>query len=361
MMGVFASDGSLRPEFQDIPRTYFIAEIGANHDGSLDRALELVRLAARSGANAVKFQNIRAENLGSREGFDRLYHRYGNKSQHAVHALDAYKSVEIPLSWMGALRGLCDDLKIDLITAPYYLDDIQELDQYVDAFKVGSGDFRWVEKTKELIATSKPVILATGMESLSTIQRVMSELGDSFPKLTLLQCNSNYSASDDNLSHLNLRVIQRFKELWPEVRMGLSDHTRAVSVIVAAVSLGAEVIERHFTDDTTRAGADHKVAMDPESWESMVLQIREVERALGSREKRQEANENYSSMTQRRSIRVSKRLRRGHVVERDDVTLLRPWLPGSLDPLDLDQVVGSVLARDVNAGEELMPEDVRRA
>ena len=355
------SEGSWRQESDQSRSTIFIAEIGANHDGSLDRALNLVRLAADSGANAVKFQHIRAKDLGSTEGFDRLYREFGNKSQHSVHAMDAYKSVEIPVQWMKDVRGLCDDLGVDLITAPYYLDDIEELAQYVDAFKVGSGDFRWIEKNERLLATGKPLILATGMESLWSIQQVVSRLEPFHSQLTLLQCNSNYSASIEILRHLNLNVIQSFRDLWPDIRVGLSDHTRSVSVIVAAVALGASVIERHFTDDNTREGADHFVAMDPLGWESMISQVREVERALGSPTKKLEPNEAYSSMSQRRAVRAARGLQKGDRLKRADITLLRPWLPGSLDPIDLDRVVGSVLTRNISAGEELRAEDIGQA
>ena len=335
---------------------YFVAEIGANHDGEFSRAVRLVELAAEAGANAVKFQHIRAERLGSRRGFDRLYQDYGNKSQHAVHALDAYAKVEIPVSWMEELRGICDDLRVDLITAPYHLEEIEELAPFVDAFKVGSGDFGWVEKNLKLLATGKPVILATGMETFSSVAEVMAKLESFHHQITLLQCNSNYSGDLDNLRHLNLRVIQKYLSTWPNVRVGISDHTKPVTVPLMALALGATVIERHFTDDGNRPGADHRIALDPDGWREMVETTNEAIKILGSGVKRIEPNENYSAMTQRRAIRASVNLGEGQVIRRQDVTVLRPWFPGCYEAKHLDIVIGKRLRRALATGDEIRPE-----
>ena len=349
-----------RTYFGQSSRCYFIAEIGANHEGDLSRAINLATLAADAGADAVKFQNIRANRLGSRQGFDRLYGEFGNKSQHAVHALEAYKAVEIPITWIKDMRQVCDELGIGLITAPYYLEDIDKLAPYVDAFKVGSGDFSWVEKNLALLQTGKHLILATGMESLSGVARVMSELEAHHDELTLLQCNSNYSGEPGNLASLNLKVIQTFRSLWPRAQVGLSDHTKSVAVVTAAVALGASIVERHFTDDGGRPGPDHRIALDFHAWSEMVRLVRETEQALGSPVKVCEPNETYSAMTQRRALRASRSLTPGQVLRRQDITVLRPWLPGSLGPADIGLAVGSIVATPVSAGDEIRAEFLHR-
>jgi len=349
-----------RTNFGQRSRCYFIAEIGANHEGDFSRAIDLATLAADAGADAVKFQNIRADRLGSRRGFDRLYREFGNKSQHAVHALEAYKAVEIPVTWIKDMRQVCDELGIDLITAPYYLEDIDNLAPYVDAFKVGSGDFSWVEKNLALLRTGKHLILATGMESLSGVAKVMSELEAHHDGLTLLQCNSNYSGEPGNLASLNLKVIQTFRSLWPRAQVGLSDHTKSVAVVTAAVALGASLVERHFADDGGRPGPDHRIALDFNAWSEMVRLVRETEQALGSPVKVCESNETYSAMTQRRALRASRSLTPGQVLSRQDITVLRPWLPGSLGPADIGLAVGSVVATPVSAGDEIRAEFLQR-
>ena len=352
----------MRQMFEPIPddltnsQMYFIAEIGANHDGEFSRAVRLVELAAEAGANAVKFQHIRAELLGSRRGFDRLYQKYGNKSQHAAHALDAYAKIEIPISWMDELRGVCNGHGVDLITAPYYLEEIEELAPFVDAFKVGSGDFGWVEKNLKLLETGKPVILATGMETFSSVTEVMAKLENFHRQITLLQCNSNYSVDLENLNHLNLRVIQNYQTKWPSVSVGISDHTKSSTVPILAVALGASVLERHFTDDGGRPGADHRIALEPDGWREMVDTTNEAIRILGSGFKQREPNETYSAMTQRRAIRASVNLREGQVIQRQDVTVLRPWFPGCFEAKDLEFIVGKSLRRALAAGDEIRPE-----
>lgn len=340
-------------DISDPARAYFIAEIGFNHEGSLDRAKSLIRLAAESGANAAKFQHIMAEELGSREGFDRLYRVLRSKAQHNVHAMDAYKKAEIPLDWTKILREECHNFGLDFITAPYYVSDVELLAEDVDAFKVGSGDFAWIEKNSRLVSTGKPVFLACGASDMETVEKVVGAL-QAFPsQICLMQCNSNYTGESGNHSYLNLNVLRTFQSIWPEVRIGLSDHTKDLSVIVAARALGATVFERHFTDDSAREGADHLVALNPNEFSEMVGTVRIVEETLGDGVKRIEENEVVGAMTQRRALRFARDFERGQTIAREDITVLRPWMEGSLLPSDLDKVIGQKVAGDFSRGQEI--------
>lgn len=336
-------------------RAYFIAEIGFNHDGSLERAKALIDLAAKAGADAAKFQHIKAAELGSRKGFDNFYALPDHQTQHRKHALVAYKDAEIPLAWTEVLRDECHAAGLDFITAPYYTSDIDFLAQYVDAFKVGSGDFAWIEKSQELLSTGKPVLFACGASDLANVVRVMTSMESHYDRICLMQCNSNYIGGETNLPYLNLNTIKRFRELWPDVKVGLSDHTRALSVPVAARALGATIFERHFTDDNEREGADHLVALNVSEFAEMVRVVKAIEGALGDGVKKIEENERVGSMTQRRALRLSRNLKRGQRLTRKDISVLRPWMEGCLLASDLDSVIGRRLALDVDEGEEIRP------
>lgn len=336
-------------------RAYFIAEIGFNHDGSLKRAKALVKLAAKAGADAAKFQHIKAAELGSRTGFDKFYGLADHQTQHRKHAMEAYKEAEIPLSWTEALRDECHAFGLDFITAPYYSSEIEYLAAYVDAFKVGSGDFAWIEKNRELISTGKPVLLACGASDLASVVEVMGSMNLHYDQICLMQCNSSYIGGDGNLPYLNLNTLKTFRGLWPDITLGLSDHTRALSVPVAARALGATVFERHFTDDNEREGADHRVALNVSEFSEMVETVRSIEDALGDGVKKIEQNEKVGSMTQRRALRISRDLESGQVLSREDISVLRPWMEGCFLASDLDSIIGMRLALDVSAGEEIRP------
>lgn len=332
---------------------YFIAEIGANHDGNLERAKALINLAAESGADAAKFQHIKAEELGSRKGFDKFYAIAEHQTQHRKHAMDAYTEVEIPLEWTEALQEECDAASIEFITAPYYTSDIEYLAQYVDAFKVGSGDFAWIEKNQDLVSSGKPLLLACGASELANVVQVMSSIKSHHDRVCLMQCNSSYIGGDGNLPYLNLNTLKTFQRLWPDITLGLSDHTKALSVPVAARALGATVFERHFTDDPKREGADHQVALNASEFREMVNTVREIEIALGDGIKKIEQNEWVGSMTQRRALRLSRDMKAGSALSREDISILRPWVEGSFLASDLHTIIGRRLALDVAEGEEI--------
>lgn len=340
-------------DISSLDKAYFIAEIGFNHEGSLNRAKSLISLAAKSGANAAKFQHIRAEELGFREGFDRLYRVLGSKAQHNVHAMDAYKKAEIPTDWTKILREECHKFGLDFITAPYYVSEVERLAEDVDAFKVGSGDFAWIEKNSRLVSTGKPVFLACGASDMETVEKVVGALKLYHSQICLMQCNSNYTGKRGNERYLNLNVLRTFQTIWPDLRIGLSDHTKDLSVIAAARALGATVFERHFTDDSDREGADHLVALNPHEFSEMVSAVRLLEEALGDGVKRIEENEAVGSMTQRRALRFARDFERGHTLSREDITILRPWIDGSLLPYDLDKVIGKKVAGDFSRGQEI--------
>ena len=263
--------------------TYFIADIGANHDGRLDRALKLIKLAAEAGANAAKFQNFHADRIVSRRGFARL----GSTAHQAAwkkSVYETYEDAEVAEEWTSLLREACTSAGIAYFTSPYDFESVDLVDRFVDAFKIGSGDITYTEMLRYIARKGKPILLATGASSLADVidaVAVIREATLAGTPMCLMQCNTNYTGSIENFQHVNLRVLQTYGVLFPDAVLGLSDHTPGHATALGAVALGARVIEKHFTDDNSRPGPDHAFAMTPAAWREMVERTRELESALG--------------------------------------------------------------------------------
>jgi N-acetylneuraminate synthase len=333
--------------------TYFIADISANHDGDLERAKLLIRLAKESGANAAKFQNFRAPEIVSDYGFKSMQGQVSHQSSWEKSVFEVYQGASIPFEWTPILKGECDQVGIDYFSSPYDFEAIDMLDEYVPAFKVGSGDITWLESLEHIARKGKPVILATGASDIGDVQRAVHTILAVNPQLVLMQCNTNYTASLENYDHIHLRVLQTYQSMFPEVVLGLSDHTFGPATVLGAVAFGARVVEKHFTDDNARVGPDHPFSMTPETWQDMVDRTRELERALGSADKRVVANEAQTVIIQRRCLRAGRDIKKGEVFAREMIDVLRPATPGAILPYEINNVLGTRALLDIPAGKEL--------
>lgn len=339
--------------------TYFIADIAANHDGSLDRALELVRLAKQAGADAAKFQHFTAQKIVSDEGFRSLGEQRTHQASWSKAVSEVYREASVPHDWTSVLKQECDRVGITFFSSPYDPAAVDHLDPFVPAFKIGSGDIDWLEQIEHIAAKRKPVILATGAATLGEVIRAVEVIRSMTSQVAVLQCNTNYTTSDANFDHLNLRVLHTYATLWPDLVLGLSDHTHGLAAVLGAVALGARIIERHFTDDNGREGPDHAFALDPEAWAVMVAETRRLERALGSPVKRISDNEEDTAVVQRRCLRAARDLPEGQVVQRSDIEVLRPVTPGALTPDLLSSVIGLRSTREIRSGEALRWSDLQ--
>lgn len=333
--------------------TYFIADIAANHDGSLERAKLLIRLAAEAGADAAKFQNFRAPEIVSDYGFKNLGGQQSHQASWKKSVFEVYKDASIPFEWTPELKACCDEVGIDYFSAPYDFDAIDMLDPYVPAYKIGSGDITWPESMVRMAQKGKPVLLATGASTIGDVQRAVNVILEHNRQLVLMQCNTNYTASLENFDHIHLNVLKTYALMYPDVILGLSDHTPGHATVLGAVTLGARVVEKHFTDDNGREGPDHKFAMNPQSWASMVENTRQLERALGSGDKFVAGNEQQTVVLQRRCVRAARDLKAGERLTRETITALRPATPGAILPYEIDQVIGTVALHDIPAGKDL--------
>ena len=289
--------------------TYFIADIGANHDGNLKRAKNLIRLSAEAGADAAKFQHFKAETIVSDDGFKNLNSEYlSHQSSWKKSVFEVYKDASINLEWDYELKSTCEEFGVEYLTSPYDLELVDHVDEFVRAFKIGSGDITWIENIKKIASKGKPVILACGASNYNEIVRAVEVILKSNSQLSILQCNTNYTGNKNNLDYINLNVLKTLKNMYPQIIVGLSDHTPGHATAVGAVALGGRIIEKHFTDDNSRVGPDHRFAMNPKTWKQMVEVVRELERALGNGIKKVENNEKNTVIIQRRSLRAKKKI-----------------------------------------------------
>src|SRR5713226_991119 len=294
--------------------TYSVADISANHDGNLERAKMLVHLAAEAGADAAKFQNFRAPKIVSRRGFETLGPVVSHQSKWKKSVYEVYQDATLSWDWTETLKRECDAAGIDYFSTPYDLEAVDMLEPFVSLFKIGSGDITWLEMLRKIAGKGKPVLLATGASDIGDVQRAVQTILPLNSQLVLMQCNTNYSGSLENFNHIHLRVLQTYRVMFSEVALGLSDHTPGHVAVLGAVALGAKVIEKHFTDDTSREGPDHLFSMDPAGWREMVDRTRELEYALGSTIKFVAENERETVVVQRRCVRAACDLEAGTIL-----------------------------------------------
>lgn len=340
--------------------TFVIAEGGVNHNGSEELALQLVDVAADCGADAVKFQTFKADRLVRMGAAKAEYQRRttGDGDQHSM-----LRDLELSDDLHRKLIERCAARGIEFMSTAFDEDSADFLVGLgMGRLKVPSGELTNHPFLAHLAAKNLPIILSTGMstldevrESVGIIAAERARRGFSDPLgdvLTILHCTSNYPA---RLEDVNLRVIPMLIDALG-LPVGYSDHTEGILIPAAAVSAGAVVIEKHFTLDRRLPGPDHAASLEPDELAEMVRRVRQVERALGSPEKRPVANEIPVRDLVRRSVTVTRPVRAGVTLSREDIALLRPG--DGIPPKDLERVIGRCAAHDLGAGTTLRWSDL---
>lgn len=326
---------------------YFIADIAANHDNSLLRAKKLIRLAAEAGANAAKFQHFKADTIINKEQFDRKK-KTAHQSKWGTSVYEVYKKASINNKWNKELKKECRKNKIDFLTSPYDLNYVDAVDKFIPAYKIGSGDITWKEIITKIALKNKPVLLATGASTMDDIIYACKLILKINKRLVVMQCNTNYTSDEKNFKYINLNVLKNLKAIFKEkIILGLSDHTPGHTTVLGAITLGARVIEKHFTDDNSRVGPDHGFSMNPKTWSEMIKESRRLEKALGDGKKKIEKNELESYYVQRRSVYTLKNLKKGQVLNKSDLICLRPYIKNSISPQIIDKFYGKKIKKNI--------------
>ncbi|MGN7755328.1 N-acetylneuraminate synthase family protein [Sinorhizobium sp. 22678] len=321
---------------------FVIAEIGVNHNGSIELAEQMIAAARQAGADAVKFQTFRADRLVVRDTPTAAYQRTntGQTNQHQM-----LSNFELDAKAHERLLNYCSAEGIIFLSSPFDLESIALLnDLRVPAFKVPSPDCVSISYLAEMGKCGRPVILSTGMCTMEEVLRGISTLRDAgCDDIAVLHCTSCYPAP---LDELHLRAIPLMQEatLLP---IGYSDHSQGTEVVLAAVALGACVIEKHFTLDRDLPGPDHRASLEPDEFAAMVKGIRIVERSLGDARKEPQPCEESSRLLGRRSLAAVRDMSPGEKVSKDDIILLRPGT-GLAPALELE-MIGKRLRRPVSA------------
>lgn len=336
---------------------YFIADIAANHDGTIERAFRLIELAKEAGADVAKFQNFKAKTIVSRNGFDSMS-RMSHQANWSKSVYEVYEDASVADEWTYLLKKKCDEVGIEYMTSPYDFEAVDMADDYVNAYKVGSGDITWLEIIEYMAKKGKPMLLATGASNMEDVVRAYQCIKAHTSEIVLMQCNTNYTASVENFHNINLNVLTTYQEYFPDCILGLSDHTFGHATVLGALAIGARVFEKHFTDDNGREGPDHKFAMNPSTFREMVDQANLLYAALGDGVKRVEANEVDSAVVQRRSLYLTRDVKQGDVLTKQDLFPLRPIKADGIPPYEIENIIGKQLLRDMKQDSYLRWEDI---
>jgi N,N'-diacetyllegionaminate synthase len=341
-------------------KCFFIAEAGVNHNGQESLAMELIDAAAKSGADAIKFQSFKADKLVTESAKKAEYQAKatGDGSQ-----LSMLKRLEMCEDMHQSLFAHCEAKGIEFMSTPF---DDESADFLVELgikrIKVPSGEINNHPFIAHLASKNLPLIVSTGManmaeihEAVAVIKQTRKQLGFTEPlaqKLTILHCTSNYPAACEDV---NLRAMNSIaKETGMPV--GYSDHTLGVAVSTGAVALGASVIEKHFTLDRNMDGPDHKASLEPDELTTLINHIRDIEKALGSDVKQPADSELPVRELVRKSATVLKTLPQGHVLSADDIVLMRPG--HGIKPKEVPGIIGKALSRDIEPGTTLTFDDI---
>ena len=339
--------------------TYFIADIAANHDGNLEKALDLIQAAHDSGADAAKFQHFNADTIVSDYGFKNLGSKFSHQKNWKKSVFDTYKDASINLEWTEKLKNKCDKIGIEFFSTPYSFELADHIDKYLNIYKIGSGDITWIEFIEYVAKKKKPIILSSGASNMSDVVRAVESVKKINHDIVLMQCNTNYTGNDEsNLSFINLNVLNSYKNQFPDLILGLSDHTVGDETVLGSIVLGARVIEKHFTLDNDLEGPDHKFSMNPKSWELMFKRSISLEKAIGDGIKKIEKNENETKILQQRAIRASMSIDKNTKIEKKHLCVLRPCPENGIKPYDQDKVINRKTNKKIIQGDIIKWEDL---
>lgn len=326
-------------------KTFIIAEAGVNHNGNIEIAKKLIDVAVESKVDAVKFQTFKAEKLVSKMAQKAEYQK--NNTDVGETQLEMLKKLELDVDSHIELMDYCRNKKIKFLSTPFDLDSIEILNGLgMDIFKIPSGEITNYPYLKKIGSLRKKVILSTGMSFESEIEDAINVLRENGTiDITVLHCNTEYPTPIDNVNLKAMKTIERNLN----VKVGYSDHTLGIEIPIAAVAMGATVIEKHFTLDKNMEGPDHRASLEPDELKEMVKCIRNIECALGSGIKEPSESEKKNINIARKSIVAKKAIKEGAIFTEDNLTCKRPG--SGMSPMMWEDVLGKIATQDFKEDE----------
>ncbi len=324
---------------------YIIAEAGVNHNGSLELAKQLVDVAAEAGADAVKFQTFVPQNLVSRYAEKADYQKETTDKKESQ--LEMLQKVMLKKEWHQVLIDYAEAKRIQFISTPFDLESIDFLAGLnLPLYKIPSGEISNLPYLERISKLGKPVVLSTGMSTLYEVREAVNILRENgCPSVSVLHCNTQYPTPFEDV---NLRVMDSLREEL-KLDVGYSDHTLGIEVPIAAVAMGATIIEKHFTLNKTMEGPDHKASLEPNELIAMVRGIRNIEKAIGSSVKRVTDSEQGNKGIVRKSIVAKCEIKKGEVLSDSNITVKRPGT--GISPMRWHEVIGKIALHDFKEDE----------
>jgi sialic acid synthase SpsE len=332
---------------------YFVAEIGANFDNSLDKAKKLCDAAKDAGADCAKFQSFISEKIVSEKGFQKMQLK-GVHGSWGRPVSEVFKDAEFPRDWHHIVKEHCDNIGIHFSTSPYDFEAVDlcmELD--LPFIKIGSGEITWLEMIEKIASKQKPIVLATGDATLSEIDeaiRTIESTGNN--NLILLQCITNYPSM---IESANINVLKTYQNAF-DVLTGYSDHSFGDVVILGSIALGGVFVEKHFTLNKADKGPDHPHSMNVSEFKSMVERVRQLEKALGSTKKFVVEEEYETVLVQRRGLYAAKDIPQGKIIDNSDLVELRPAL--GILPKYKNTIIGRTFKSSIESGQPIYWENL---
>ena len=324
-------------------KTFIIAEAGVNHNGSLEMAFQMIDAAVAAGADAVKFQTFKAEKVISVNAPKAGYQKETTGSDESQ--LEMAKKLELDETAHIKLNQYCQQKGIQFLSTPFDLESVNLLSRLgLEIFKIPSGEITNLPYLRKLGALKKRLIMSTGMADLGEIEDaldVLTESGTPLENITVLHCNTEYPTPFEDV---NLKAMLTIRNAFPGISVGYSDHTPGLEVAVAAVALGAAVLEKHFTLDRNLPGPDHKASLEPDELKAMVQAIRNIEKALGDGVKHPSPSEVKNKPIARKSLVATQPIKAGERFSADNITAKRPGT--GISPMRWDEVLGQTAQKD---------------
>lgn len=328
---------------------FIIAEAGVNHNGSIDLAKKLIDVASDAGADAVKFQTFKAEKLVSKNAQKADYQKDTTQTEESQYEM--LKKLELDVTTHKELIAYAKAKNIMFLSTPFDSESIKLLNELeLSIFKIPSGEITNLPYLREIATLNKEVVLSTGMSTMTDIESALNLLithGTLKENITVLHANTMYPTP---MEDVNLRAMQTIGKHF-DIKYGYSDHTLGIEVDIAAVALGASVIEKHFTLDNSMDGPDHKASLEPHELKNMISSIRNIELALGSSQKKPSQSETPNIPIARKSIVASKNIKKGERFTEDNLTTKRPG--NGISPMLWDTFIGTVTGKDYFKDEPL--------